>query len=146
MTWKPNATVAVVVQHDDHFLMVEERSNGRVVLNQPAGHIERSESVFEAARREALEETGYDVELTGFLGLYILRSAANGLTYHRCCFIGEARRHVTDALDDDILAAHWLTWQDLMEQKDKLRSPLVLQCIEDFRNGRNLPLDVVREL
>lgn len=146
MSWKPNATVAVVVNEGERYLMVEEHSEGRVVLNQPAGHIEEDESIFDAARREALEETGYDVELTGFLGLYVFRSPINGLTYHRHCFIGRAERHVTNRLDEDIIAPHWLTYDELLKQQSKLRSPLVLECIEDFKAGRNLPLDVIREL
>ena len=40
MTWKPHATVAVIVEDTEgRYLLVEERSQGRIVFNQPAGHI-----------------------------------------------------------------------------------------------------------
>jgi len=145
MTWKPHATVAVVIEQDGRFLTVEEHSNGAVVLNQPAGHVEEQESLFAAARRETLEETGYEVRLTGFLGIYTFTAPANGVTYHRFCFTGEAVRHASDELDDDIIAAHWLSMDELEKRQDQLRSPLVMACIRDYREGRRFPLDIVRE-
>lgn len=145
MQWKPNATVAVVVPFGDRFLMVEEHSEGAVVLNQPAGHIEEGESILAAARREALEETGYPVTLSAFLGVYVFRSPHNGLTYHRYAFIGEAGARETDELDEGIIAAHWFTADDIETRREQLRSPLVATCIDDYRNGRRFPLDLIRE-
>ena len=145
MQWKPNATVAVVVPCGDRFLMVEEHREGARVLNQPAGHIEEGESILEAARRETLEETGYPVTLTAFLGIYVFRSPHNGLTYHRYAFTGEAGARETEKLDDGIIAAHWLTPDELETRRDQLRSPLVANCIHDYLNGRHFPLDVIRE-
>lgn len=145
MVWKPHATVAVVVPDGDAFLMVKEESEGAIVLNQPAGHIEERESVFEAACREALEETGYRVELTGFLGFYVFRSPFNGVTYHRYAFIGKALERVSEALDDGIIEAQWLTESQLIEYREMLRSPLVLQCVQDYKSGRQFPLDTIRE-
>lgn len=146
MEWKPNATVAVVVADNDRYLMVEERSNGQVVYNQPAGHVEHNESIFDAARRETLEETGYEVTLTDFLGIYTYNPPHNDIVYHRYCFVGEIGRKVSDNLDTDILAAHWLTYDEIQQAQDKHRSPMILECIEDYRSGRRLPLDVIREL
>lgn len=145
MQWKPNATVAVIVPNGDRFLMVEEHSEGVVVLNQPAGHIEEGESILEAARRETLEETGYPVTLTAFLGIYVFRSPRNGLTYHRYAFIGEAGPRQTETLDDGIIAAHWLSPDDLDARQRQLRSPLVATCIRDYQAGRRFPLDLIRE-
>lgn len=146
MTWTPHATVAVVVE-DAHgrFLMVEERSSGRVVFNQPAGHVEEDEAIPDAARREALEETGWDIEPEHFLGFYTYKAPANGVTYYRFCFIGRARKRITDQLDTGIIAAHWLSLDDIRQLGDKLRSPLILKSIEDYRNGRRYPLDVITD-
>ena len=69
MDWKPHITVATVVEDNGRFLMVEELKHDRAVLNQPAGHLDPNESLIEAAIRETLEETGYDVELTGVIGI-----------------------------------------------------------------------------
>ncbi|MBQ0831421.1 NUDIX hydrolase [Marinobacter sp.] len=146
MTWTPHATVAVVVE-DAHgrFLMVEERSSGRIVFNQPAGHVEEDEAILDAVKREALEETGWDVEPEHFLGLYTYKAPANGVTYYRFCFIGKAREHITDELDTGIIAAHWLSLEDIRQLGDKLRSPLVVKSIEDYRSGRCYPLDVIAD-
>jgi 8-oxo-dGTP pyrophosphatase MutT (NUDIX family) len=146
MTWTPHATVAVVVEDDQgRFLMVEESSHGQLVFNQPAGHVEEDERILDAARREALEETGYQVRPDYFLGLYTFTAPANGVTYYRFCFAATALERITDNLDDDIIAAHWLTLDQLKERKHQLRSPLVLKCIEDYRSGRRFPLDVIVE-
>lgn len=146
MIWTPHATVAVIVEDEQgRFLLVEEHSDGKVVYNQPAGHIEAGETILDAARREALEETGWDVELQDFLGLYTYLAPSNGVTYYRLCFSARAIQKVTDQLDDGIIAAHWLSLDDLRQESAKLRSPLVLQCIEDYRNGRRFPLEVIVE-
>ena len=146
MTWTPHATVAVIVE-DDHgrFLLVEDLSHGQVVLNQPAGHVEEGERILDAAQRETLEETGWEVVPEHFLGVYTYKAPANGVTYYRFCFSARALGRVTDELDDGIIAAHWLTPGEIRSQADKLRSPLVMQCIEDYRNGRRFPLDVIVE-
>lgn len=146
MIWTPHATVAVVVEDDqDRFLMVEESSRGQIVFNQPAGHVEENEKITDAALREALEETGWQVRLDHFLGLYTFIAPANGVTYYRFCFAATALARLTDELDDDIIAAHWFDLEDLKARQSQLRSPLVLKCIEDYRNGRRFPLDVIVE-
>ncbi len=144
MTWTPHATVAAIVEdHEGRFLLVEERSAGRIVFNQPAGHIEEDESPLDALRRETLEETGWQVEPQHFLGVYTYKAPANGVTYFRFCYAARAVRRVTDQLDTGIIAAHWLPLEEIRKLGDRLRSPLVLECIEDYRNGRRYPLDVV---
>lgn len=144
MTWTPHATVAVIVEDPKgRFLLVEELSRGRVVFNQPAGHVEEDEAILDAVRRETLEETGWEVEPEHFLGVYTYKAPANGVTYYRFCYSAKALTHVTDQLDTGIIAAHWLHLDDIRKLGDRLRSPLVLACIEDYRNGRRYPLDVV---
>ena len=66
--WQPDVTVATVVVDGGRLLCVEEQADGRLVLNQPAGHLEPDEGLVEAAIRETLEETGWDVRVTGFVG------------------------------------------------------------------------------
>ena len=66
--WQPDVTVATVVVRDGRLLCVEERANGRLVLNQPAGHLEPDESLVEAALRETREETGWNVRITHVVG------------------------------------------------------------------------------
>lgn len=151
--WKPNSTVAtVVVKKDaetgeDRFLVVEEWSQGRKVLNQPAGHIEKDESLIDAALRETLEETRWQVRVTAYMGLYI-NKVSEQLTYHRHCFIAEPVQHHPDAaLDDGIEDALWLTWEELLEQEkeNRMRSEAVIKCFEDYRKGKSFPLDLIND-
>ncbi len=104
MSWYPHTTVATIVEQNGRFLMVEEKEAGQQVFNQPAGHLDANESLFEAALRETLEETAWEVELTAYLGTYQYLSDANGITYIRHCFIAQPRRHDPKrALDPDIV-------------------------------------------
>ena len=64
MAFRPEVTVAAVVMRDDRFLMVEERIHGKLVLNQPAGHLEDRETLLDAAIREAREETAWRFRAT----------------------------------------------------------------------------------
>ncbi|MBS3803417.1 MAG: NUDIX hydrolase [Oleiphilaceae bacterium] len=146
MTWTPHVTAAVIVEDPEgRFLLVEEVSGGNVVFNQPAGHVEEDESILAAACRETLEETGWRVEPEYFLGVYRFKAPSNGETYYRFCFIARALEKITDQLDTGIITTHWLTPEQVRERYQSLRSPLVLQCIEDYRNGQRFPLDVIAE-
>lgn len=140
----PHLTVATVVERDGRYLVVEESPHGAPVYNQPAGHLEGGETFADGARREALEETGYRIEPTHVLGLYVWTSPKNGATYIRVCFAGELLEKVEGyAIDKDIDAVHWLTLDELRSRSHMLRSPLVLRCVEDHAAGRRFPLDLV---
>jgi 8-oxo-dGTP pyrophosphatase MutT (NUDIX family) len=142
--WTPHKTVATVVEKDGHFLIVEESVEGKVVYNQPAGHIEQGESLFEGAIRETLEETAWLVTLTGFLGLYQYTAESNRICYVRSCFIATPRQHFPDRpLDTGVLRALWMTRADLLKRQEQMRSPIVLRVIDDYLAGRHYPLDLV---
>lgn len=147
MRWTPHATVATIIEREGSFLLVEELSaSGELVINQPAGHLEENESFIEAARRETLEETGWHVKPTHLLGLYVYRAPANGVTYHRACFIADALSHDPEReLDTGIQRALWLTRDEIAERSAMLRSELVLQCIDDYLAGTRYPLSLIHE-
>jgi 8-oxo-dGTP pyrophosphatase MutT (NUDIX family) len=143
----PHPTVAVIIEQDQRFLMVEERSNRRSVINQPAGHVENNESLVDAALREVLEETAWEVQITSLLGLYTYTAPHNGVTYHRTCFIAKPTRERPDhALDEGIERAIWLNYEDILAQADRLRSPMVTRCLDDYRAGKRYPLDLIVNL
>ncbi len=152
MRWYPHQTVAVVIEKPgatDHpqFLIVEEISGGQVVFNQPAGHLEANESLMQAAVREALEETAWHVELTGFVGVYQSKSTDSGECYIRNCFAARAvREDAGRKLDTDIIRTHWLSLPQLQVRQAQLRSPAVIAVIEDYLNGQVYPLSLVRDL
>ncbi|MDH1561464.1 NUDIX hydrolase [Ectopseudomonas chengduensis] len=145
MEWQPHITVATVIEDDGRFLFVEEFKAGRLVLNQPAGHLEANESLREAALRETLEETGWDVELTALLGIYLYTAPSNGVTYQRICFSAHPVRHDPEReLDSDISSITWLTRDELADQPERWRSELVLQCVDDYLAGISGPLELLR--
>lgn len=144
MSWSPHVTVATIVEQDNRYLMVYEESDGRKVFNQPAGHLDPDETLVDAAIRETLEETGWTVALTGVVGVNLYTAPGNGITYFRTTFIGEAISHDQyRKLDTGIIEAIWLTYEELLERRDQMRSPMTLQIIEDYRSGRRFPLNVV---
>ena len=146
MQWTPHITVATIVEDDGRFLMVEEIDQDNTVFNQPAGHLEDNESLAEAALRETLEETGWHVTLTGFLGVYHYRSP-EGETYIRHCFTAVPLRHDSERpLDDGIIAAHWLTQDAINAAGFPVRSIAVRKVLQDFHQRQPLPLDVIYHL
>jgi len=140
MVWKPDVTVAAVIERDARFLLVEERIRGQLVFNQPAGHVEDGESLLQAVIREALEETAWAFTPQWLLGMYLWRSARGHSTL-RFTFSGtiddfDAGR----TLDPPIVATHWLTRDEILARRRALRTPLVLRCIDDYQRGVRLPL------
>ena len=143
MIWKPSVTVAAVIERGGRFLFVEERIDGRLVLNQPAGHLDPGESLLAACRREVLEETAHDFEPQSLVGVYRWHYAAKDVTFLRFCFAGDAGDfHRERQLDKEIVQLHWLTPAELEARKATHRSPLVAQCVRDFLAGRRFPLDL----
>ncbi|MBS7660502.1 NUDIX hydrolase [Pseudomonas lalucatii] len=146
MDWNPHITVATIVEDRGRFLLVEELKGGRLVLNQPAGHLEADETLRQAAVRETLEETGWEVELTGVVGIYLYTAPSNGVTYQRVCFAARAlRHHPQRPLDSGIVAAPWLSRAELAVQPQRWRSELVLRCIDDYLAGPTHGLSVIRD-
>jgi 8-oxo-dGTP pyrophosphatase MutT (NUDIX family) len=143
MVWKPDVTVAALIERERCFLLVEERIRGRLVLNQPAGHLEDGESLVDAVVRETLEETAWNFNPEALLGIYQWRSP-RGHTTLRIAFTGSVHNHdASRALDPPIVTTHWLTREDIAVQAGRLRTPLVLRCIDDYLAGRRLPLDAL---
>ena len=144
MPRSPDVTVAAVTQTADRFLVVEERINRRLVFNQPAGHVERGESLFTAVVREVQEETAWRFVPESLLGIYLWRNPVSGRSTLRFAFVGSVADHnAAQPLDRGIVRTHWLSQPQLLERQGQLRSPLVLRCIEDYRRGAFRPLDSV---
>lgn len=142
--FRPNTTVAAVIERGGHFLLVEEHTDAGVRLNQPAGHLEAGESLLDAVRREVLEETGYAFTPEGLVGVYL---APGKTTYLRFAFYGSVGdAPVSTHLDSGIIAARWLDYDALAASTDRLRSALVTRCVDDWRAGARYPLSLLHTL
>ena len=145
--WKPNAVVATIVERDGRYLFVEEEADGRAVFNQPAGHLDPGETLLDAARRETLEESGWHVEPTGLVGIYLVEPPNSTITYLRFCFRANAVRHDAGRkLDKEIIRAVWMSREELVAERARHRSPLVLRCLDDCIAGHDFPLSMIHDL
>ena len=145
--WKPNTTVAAIIERDGRFLLVEEETADGIRLNQPAGHLEDSETLIEGVIRETREETAYEFTPEALLGVYHWRHPSKDITYLRFAFTGSLGRHHTEqALDEGIIRAIWMTPDEIRASQDIHRSPQVMTCIKHYLAGQRYPLDVVTHL
>lgn len=143
--WKPNVTVAAVVERDGRFLLVEEETEGGLRFNQPAGHLEQGESLVAAVAREALEETAHSFVPRFLVGVYQWPRPDNDVTYLRFAFGGDLTGFdPARSLDEGIVRAVWMDLDELRATRERHRSPLILQCCEDYLAGRRYPLDLIR--
>lgn len=141
--WHPHSTVASICEKDGLYLMVRETVHGKAVYNQPAGHIEDNESIIQACLRETLEETGYHVDVQSVNGIYRYRVNSE-LTFFRFSIICNVAGKVTEEIDPDIDSVHWMSYQQLLDIKDEMRSPMVIKSIEDYQNGITYPLSLIQ--
>jgi 8-oxo-dGTP pyrophosphatase MutT (NUDIX family) len=144
---KPDVTVAAITEREGRFLVVEERINRRLLFNQPAGHVERGETLLAAVVREAREETAWRFEPEALLGIYLWRNANTRRDIVRFAFTGSVSdHHAAQGLDRGIVGTHWLTRAELESRRERLRSPLVLRCVHDYLAGERQALDGIAEL
>ena len=141
--WRPSVTVAAVIEKGGKFLFVEESIDGRRVLNQPAGHLDPGESLAAACAREVMEETAHRFEPAALVGVYRWHYAAKDVTFLRFCFSGKILSVEDSPLDKEIVALHWLAFDELKSRKSEHRSPLVQKCVEDFLAGKRYPLETL---
>jgi 8-oxo-dGTP pyrophosphatase MutT (NUDIX family) len=146
--WKPSVTVAAIIEREDgKFLLIEEETSDGVRINQPAGHLDPHESLEQAVVRETLEETAHDFTPTALVGMYMSRYLSNRtgeeVTYLRFTFCGVPGKQHDLPLDEGILRTMWLTRDELAACQDQHRSPLVLQCVDEYLAGRRAPLELL---
>jgi ADP-ribose pyrophosphatase YjhB (NUDIX family) len=146
--WKPNVTVAAVIEQGGRFLLVEEETADGLRLNNPAGHLDCGETPEQACTRETLEETAYGFTPGALVGIYLSRqigAAGSDITYLRFAFcgtLGNCDPH--RALDTGIVRTLWMTADEIRASTARHRSPLLAQCMEDYLRGARYPLALVQ--
>ena len=150
--WKPSVTVAAVIERDGRFLLVEEHTPEGLRLNNPAGHLDPGESPAEACARETLEETAHSFRPTALVGVYLSRfqrpdpevGTVQDITYLRFAFCGElGEAQAGRALDAGIVRTLWMSPDEIRASRAQHRSPLLLQCMEDYLAGQRHTLDLI---
>lgn len=146
--WKPNVTVAAIIERDGRFLLVEEETAEGLKLNNPAGHLDPGESPTEGCAREVLEETAHLFRPTALLGIYLSRaqraSTGEDVTYLRLAFCGELGAHdAARPLDHGIVRTLWLTPEEIRASAHRHRSPLLMRCVDDYLAGVRHPLSAI---
>ena len=150
--WKPSVTVAAIIERDGRYLLIEEHTPEGLRLNNPAGHLDPGESPEEGCARETLEETTHTFQPRDLVGIYISRlqrparesRAAEDVTYFRLAFCGELGEPVPGAkLDKGIVRTLWMTPDEIRANAHRLRSPLVLRCLEDHLAGQRFPMGLI---
>ena len=149
--WRPNVTVAAIIEQGGRYLLVEEHTDHGLKLNTPAGHLDPGESPAEGCAREALEETAHHFTPRALVGVYMARferstpgdAGDTDITYLRFAFAGElGDREPGRALDEGIVRTLWMTPDEIRASTARHRSPLLLQCVEDHLAGQRYPLDL----
>jgi 8-oxo-dGTP pyrophosphatase MutT (NUDIX family) len=145
MVWKPHVTVAAVVERDGRFLLVEEHTPHGLQFNQPAGHLEENEDLIAAVKREMQEETAWQFEPEFLVSVQLWRKNPDYPSFMRFCFAGHCHFHAPEQqLDEGIVATHWLSYNEIVAERHRLRSPLVLFSVDEFLSGQRFPLSLLK--
>jgi 8-oxo-dGTP pyrophosphatase MutT (NUDIX family) len=143
----PELTVAAVVERRGRYLLVEERIDGHLVLNQPAGHVEVGETLQVAVVREVLEEAGCTFTPEATIGAYLWARRDGRAPYLRVAFTGTCSGELDQhQLDEGIERVLWLSRSDLVARSTQLRSPMVLRAVDDYERGLRFPVDLFQGL
>lgn len=145
---KPNVTLACVVHCKGKFLFVEEIEYGKRTLNQPAGHLEKEETLLEGASRELFEETGIRAEMSSLIKIYQWQAPRSQTDYLRFVFAVELDEWFEPSPQDaDITQALWLSVEEfnhyIQQDGQCERSPLVIQSVQDYLSGKRYPLEIL---
>lgn len=134
--------IGAVILKDDKILFVQEAVEPhRGKWNFPLGQIENNETIEEAIIREAKEETGYDIELTDFLGVYQSLSAP-GVNVIIVMFKAKPIGGELDFDKEELLQSRWFALEDFNKLPDgelfhtEMRN-VIKRALEDTRSLDN---------
>ncbi len=136
--------VNVVVKQENKVLMVQEGwGDVKGMWNFPAGHLDEGENIFDGAIREAKEETGYDVKLTGFVQMQ--NSLYNNKHVIHVVFIAEIIGGEIVIDEKEIMNVEFVDIDKLINMTDEqLRGgDSRRETLRKIKNGEVYPLSAV---
>ena len=144
--YRIKVSTMALVEHDGKMLAVREQiphndPNAPIVLNQPGGHMDPGETVFESVVRECLEETGYTVKPVAVLSVY-QNIDSEYLTISFICELEDVERIPVEA--PEIKEVVWLSRGEIAEKKSEHRSPRTSMRFNDYFEGQRMPLSTIK--
>ena len=136
--------VGGVLRRDNKYLLVQEaQENCRGKWNIPAGHLDPNETIFEGAKREIFEESGFNVELTGVA--YIANRVMSNDEFIGFVFSTEILSGEISINPEEILDIKWFTYDEIMNMGDKLRSnDLIIEAITAVEKNELLDIGIIK--
>ncbi len=140
-----NIVVGVCIKKDRKILMVQEAGKKVYKMwNFPMGHLDDGETIFEGAKREAKEETGYDVELTSLISIqnYPNKEAIK-ITFNANIIAGDISYDENEVLD-----VKWIPIEELenMTCKELRAFNSSRDIIKDAKQNKEYPLEIIKKL
>jgi len=136
--------VGGIVEKSGKYLLVQEAKEkcyGK--WNLPAGRLEHNESVVDAARREIMEETGCNVEITGIC--HIINKVLNDDIFISFIFKTKLIKENIKFNKNEILSVKWFTYDEILSMKDELRSPsLIIGAINNSVNNAIMDIETIQ--
>lgn len=137
--------VTVCIKENNKFLIVQEGiPNVYGLWNLPGGHLDEEENLIEGAKREAKEETGMDIDITGILS--IQRNIKSNTNIVRIVFNAVPISKDIKFDKNEILDVKWVTVEEVERMNINMlrESDLFLDNINDIKNNRNYSLDMIK--
>lgn len=131
VVWAGVIAACLIQEHNKYLLVQEKQKKAYGLWNFPAGHVDKDETLEEAAIREASEETGYRVRLVREVGLY--HEAAERPVKH--VFMAEIIEGELTIPEDEILDARWFSYSEIevLHNSGQLRAPFIWDAIRNVQ-------------
>lgn len=147
----PFVVVGVIIERDGKILLVQEAGGvEQGQWNQPAGWLDKGEDPVAGAKREAQEETGLQIEITDFLGIYSVVKPAStmydGFSRHliKLIFVGKVAGGEIKLDPEEIMDARFFTPEEIYDMTEgMIRDIHIKDQVRDYFAGKRYPLEMV---
>lgn len=145
--YKLNIRAGVVIIHDNKILLHRNVNSDHYAL--PGGRVKIGESSEKTVKREIMEETGKEIELTGYVATIENFFEMEGRRYHEIFFVHQAEfkdekdRKIVDTIKNiegkDYLKYEWID----LDEKD--RYPLLPKVLEEILRKKEFPMHRIND-